>query len=157
NADGKPREEAVAGPMSMSYWVTRFEKVGANMKEYKSFNEQALVPGQMPKGPDGKVMDEDPRKNDPWFNDSEKNRKIPGTNAKFSDLMGMNQMGMMEMSHTARDPQKLQEKMKDLEEKVPVEMREQGMQKAREWGPQYLKRIKEGKKTGGDFNFNFSG
>lgn len=153
------KDEAVAGPMAMSYWVARFEKVGCNMADFKSFQQQAFVPGEAPTDAQGKKIEvEDFRKKDAWFNDPEKNRKIPGTNARFSDLTAMNQTGLMELSNDFRDPGQLQKKMVELEAKVPVEMREQGMQKAKEFGPRYLKSIKEAQKRGESAaNFNFSG
>lgn len=153
NGDGEaatsgPVDEATASPMAKEYWLRRFERVGANMTEYRKHAAEI-------KPPEGNEHLDDYAKDDPWFNDPKRNHKVRG-NATVSDMMKISPPNLMNLvMQGQKDPNSLEETKKKIEKRIPPEMQMKCREEAKTMAPKFLKALQEKRERGNDPAFNF--
>jgi hypothetical protein len=141
-------EEATASPMATEYWLRRFERVGANVSEYRKAASDVK-----PADPD-EALDEYAN-DDPWFKDPKRNKKVRG-NATASDMMMISPANLMNLSMKGyQDPAKLQTDAKKIEKRLPPEVRMKCRDEAKQWAPKFLKAMQDTRERGGEPSFNF--
>jgi hypothetical protein len=144
----KSLEEATASPMATEYWLRRFERVGANVSEYRKAASDVK-----PADPD-EALDEYAN-DDPWFKDPKRNKKVRG-NATASDMMMISPANLMNLSMKGyQDPAKLQTDANKIEKRLPPEVRMKCRDEAKQWAPKFLKAMQDTRERGGEPSFNF--
>ena len=141
-------EEATGSPSATNHWVDRFEKVGLNMKDYKTYKESLTPPSE-----NDPLFDED--NDNTWIRDPNRNKKINDSNTRFSDVSAITSSGLLKMSATMQQPEKREKFKKKLEDRASAETKQYAMEKAKEAAPRYLKAIKDARAKNEEPVFSF--
>ncbi|CUG91725.1 Hypothetical protein, putative [Bodo saltans] len=147
--------EAVASPLSTGYWMSKLEKVGFDVSEVKK-RQESVIPPDLLEGDDDPLLDtKEALSKDRWFNDKDKNKKLPGSEVRPGDIAQMSPTAMVNLAAKIRNPEKL-EKMKDKYfNQLSEEMKEHAWKQAKEMAPRYGKRIREAREVGQEPTFHF--
>jgi hypothetical protein len=154
NIDGN-MDEAVASPLSTGYWMSKLEKVGFDVSEVKK-RQESVIPPELLEGDDDPLLDTKAAlSKDRWYNDKDKNKKLPGSEVRPGDIAQMSPTAMVNLAAKIRNPEKL-EKMKDkYYNQLSEEMKEHAWKQAKEMAPRYGKRIREAREVGEEPTFHF--
>ncbi|CAD2215970.1 hypothetical protein, conserved [Angomonas deanei] len=151
--------EAIASPMSTSYWLNRMDKAGYDTSEVKKMQNRALtmMDDDDDDGTDnGKFMDsEDLFKKDPWWNDPKKNIKFPNSDMTAGHLALIGPASMMNMALKAKDPKKLDKMAKKYTARLTEDQKEYAWKQAKEMAPKYEALIKKARERNEEPTFYF--
>lgn len=153
--DGNP-DEAIASPMSTSYWMTKMERAGFDVSEVKKRQEMAQVPRELQDEDDDPLLSPDEVfKKDRWFNDKDRNIKVPGSDVRVGDLAQVSPIAMVNLAQKVSSPEKLEKMKNKYYNMLSEDMKAHAWQQAKEMAPRYAKRIREARETGQEPTFHF--
>lgn len=154
-ADPHPtRDEAIASPMSTSYWLGRMERVGYDVTEVKQLQGRAITPEDGPD--DAKPFDsEEIMKSDPWWNDPRKNKKLPNSDMRYGQLSMVGPTSMLNIALNSQDPRRLNKMVNKYQSKLTEKQKEVAWDKAKEMAPKYEALVKKARDRNDEPKFYF--
>ncbi|EPY22993.1 hypothetical protein STCU_07966 [Strigomonas culicis] len=151
--------EAIASPMSTSYWMNRMDKAGYDTAEIKQLQNRALTLDEDDDDDGtegGKFLDSDDLfKKDHWWNDPKKNIRLPNSDMTAGHLALMGPASMMNFAMKAKDPKKLDKMAQKYNARLTEGQKEYAWKQAKEMAPKYESLIKKARAKNEEPTFYF--
>lgn len=153
-------DEAIASPMSTSYWISRMAKSGYDVSEVKALQNRAITPDEFDDDSDDpnakKLLDsEDVLKKDEWWNDPRKNRRFPNSDMTAGHLALMGPASVLNTALKASNPKTLNKMLNKYQSRLTEEMKEVAWQKAKEMAPMYDEQVKKARERNEEPTFYY--